>query len=178
VWTGYGNSRLPTAGATSMYYNFMADGLGIPILKGYNVKVYTVGAWGGNLGVWNQLAHLPQRSGVAASPVRKVPAQDAGEHQPRRCGRWPQRRDDGCRLGSCGCIPFMADSMQGFGGVSRWLMMSNRRLPFGEGGNGPTTYRFTVSNWAYGNGTTSPSLWRLSWKRLLRLLKRFVLCEP
>jgi len=44
VWTGYGGQRLPTAGATSLYYNFKAEGLGIPILKGYNVKVYTVAA--------------------------------------------------------------------------------------------------------------------------------------
>jgi len=42
VWTGFGGQRLPTAGGTSLYYNFMADGLNIPILKGYNVKVYTV----------------------------------------------------------------------------------------------------------------------------------------
>ena len=42
VWTGFGGQRLPTAGGTSLYYNFMADGMNIPILKGYNVKVYTV----------------------------------------------------------------------------------------------------------------------------------------
>jgi len=42
VWTGYGNARLPSQGATSLYYNFKAEGLGIPILKGYNIKVYTV----------------------------------------------------------------------------------------------------------------------------------------
>ena len=39
IWTGYGNYRLPTAGGTSLEYNFMADGMNIPILKGYTIKV-------------------------------------------------------------------------------------------------------------------------------------------
>ena len=39
IWTGFGNARLPTDGGTSLYYNFMADGLNIPILKGYTLKV-------------------------------------------------------------------------------------------------------------------------------------------
>lgn len=39
IWTGYGNYRKPTAGATSLYYNFMADGMAIPILKGYSLKI-------------------------------------------------------------------------------------------------------------------------------------------
>jgi hypothetical protein len=42
IWTGFGNQRLPAAGATSLHYNFMADGLNIPILKGYTIKVTTL----------------------------------------------------------------------------------------------------------------------------------------
>ena len=39
IWTGFGNYRLPTDGGTSLEYNFMADGMNIPILKGYTIKV-------------------------------------------------------------------------------------------------------------------------------------------
>jgi len=39
IWTGYGGYRMPTAGGTSLYYNFMSEGMGIPILKGYTLKV-------------------------------------------------------------------------------------------------------------------------------------------
>lgn len=42
IWTGFGNQRLPTDGGTSLYYNFMADGMNIPILKGYTLKVSIV----------------------------------------------------------------------------------------------------------------------------------------
>jgi len=39
VWTAFGNARMPTAGGTNAYYNFKAEGLGISILKGYNLKI-------------------------------------------------------------------------------------------------------------------------------------------
>ena len=39
IWTGYGGYRLPSLGGKSEFYNFMADGMGIPILKGYKIKV-------------------------------------------------------------------------------------------------------------------------------------------
>lgn len=39
IWTGYGGYRLPTAGGKSEFYNFKVDGLAIPILKGYTIKV-------------------------------------------------------------------------------------------------------------------------------------------
>ena len=42
IWTGFGNARLPSDGGTSLYYNFMADGLNIPILKGYTLKITIV----------------------------------------------------------------------------------------------------------------------------------------
>jgi hypothetical protein len=42
VWVGYGGKRLPTAGASNAYWNFKADGLSVPILKGYTLKVVTV----------------------------------------------------------------------------------------------------------------------------------------
>ena len=42
VWVGYGGKRLPTAGASNAYWNFKADGLSVPILKGYTLKVITV----------------------------------------------------------------------------------------------------------------------------------------
>jgi hypothetical protein len=39
VWSQTGNFRMPSAGATSAYYNFDAKGLGIPIGKGFTMKV-------------------------------------------------------------------------------------------------------------------------------------------
>jgi len=39
VWSQTGNFRMPTAGATSAYYNFDAQGLGISIGKGFTMKV-------------------------------------------------------------------------------------------------------------------------------------------
>lgn len=39
IWQQTGNFRMPTAGGTSAYYNFDAVGLGIPIGKGFVMKV-------------------------------------------------------------------------------------------------------------------------------------------
>ena len=39
VWSQSGNFRMPSAGATSAYYNFDASGLAIPIGKGFTMKV-------------------------------------------------------------------------------------------------------------------------------------------
>jgi len=41
IWRGKGGVRTPAAGSTQMYYNFSASGMGIPILKGYSLKVVT-----------------------------------------------------------------------------------------------------------------------------------------
>jgi len=39
IWQQVGNFRMPSAGGTSAYYNFDAVGLGIPIGKGFTMKV-------------------------------------------------------------------------------------------------------------------------------------------
>ena len=39
IWQQPGNVRMPSAGGTSAYYNFDAKGLGIPICKGFTMKV-------------------------------------------------------------------------------------------------------------------------------------------
>ena len=44
VWQAKGNHRLQSDGGTSAYYNFKAQGLGIPIGKGFSLKVITVSA--------------------------------------------------------------------------------------------------------------------------------------
>lgn len=44
VLTIDGNYRMPTAGGTSMYYNLKAEGLSLPITKGFTMKITTVTA--------------------------------------------------------------------------------------------------------------------------------------
>ena len=44
IWQALGNHRGTNNGGTSAYYNFMAEGLGIPIGKGFSLKVVTVSA--------------------------------------------------------------------------------------------------------------------------------------
>ena len=44
VLTINGNKRLPTDGATSAYYNLEAEGLSLPITKGFSMKITTVSA--------------------------------------------------------------------------------------------------------------------------------------
>ena len=39
IWQQPGNVRMPSAGGTSAYYNFDAKGLGIPIGKGFTMKI-------------------------------------------------------------------------------------------------------------------------------------------
>jgi len=39
VWSARGSVRLPTMGGTSAHYNLHASGLGIPIRKGFTIKV-------------------------------------------------------------------------------------------------------------------------------------------
>lgn len=42
VWIGYGGKRAPTVGGLNPMWNFRADGLSIPIQKGWSLKVVTV----------------------------------------------------------------------------------------------------------------------------------------
>jgi len=44
VLTIDGNYRMPTAGGTSAYYNLKAEGLNLPITKGFTMKITTVTA--------------------------------------------------------------------------------------------------------------------------------------
>lgn len=44
AWTGYGGTRLPTAGGTSAQFNFKVQGMGIAISKGWTLKVTTTTA--------------------------------------------------------------------------------------------------------------------------------------
>jgi len=44
IWNLPGNFRMPTAGGTSAYYNFKAEGLSIPIGKGFTFKITTKSA--------------------------------------------------------------------------------------------------------------------------------------
>ncbi len=39
VWVGFGGKRLPTVGGQGTLWNFKADGLSIPVLKGFSLKV-------------------------------------------------------------------------------------------------------------------------------------------
>ena len=44
IWNLPANYRMPTAGGTSLYYNFKAEGLSIPIGKGFTFKITTKSA--------------------------------------------------------------------------------------------------------------------------------------
>jgi len=44
IWSALGNTRMPTAGGTTMYYNLKADGLNLPVGKGSVLNVLATSA--------------------------------------------------------------------------------------------------------------------------------------
>ena len=47
IWSACGNTRIPTAGGTTMYYNLSAMGINLPVGKGSILDVLAITACGG-----------------------------------------------------------------------------------------------------------------------------------